>query len=278
MQLTGAASLPGSKNSERNQHFKIGTIRAPGKSEKMKAVAYKTMMWVAVLAASFLPAAGIAQQANALKSEKDKESYAIGVDMAKNIKGRAVQVEVEPFLRGMRDVLSGSKLQMTDEDLRKTLRAWQNELRKKRSLGMADAPEDVAQQNLAKGAAFLAQNKTNAGVVTLPSGLQYKVLKAGNGRKPSITDTVQCHHRTTFIDGTEYNTTYLVGTPASFKVGAATAAWKEALPLMTVGSKWQLFIPPQLAYGEKGVEDGRGRSKIGPNTTLICEIELLGIK
>jgi FKBP-type peptidyl-prolyl cis-trans isomerase FklB len=178
----------------------------------------------------------------------------------------------------MRDVLSGSKLLMTDEDLRKTLRAWQDELRKQRSQATAGAPEDVAQENLAKGAAFLAQNKTNAGVVTLPSGLQYKILKAGNGRKPSPTDTVECHHLTRFIDGTEYNTTYRVGTPATFKIGEAPAAWKQALPLMPVGSKWQLFIPPQLAYGEKGVEDARGRTKIGPNTTLICELELVAIK
>ena len=230
------------------------------------------------MAASFVAAAGSAQEANVLKTEKDKESYAIGADMARNIKGRALQVDVEPLLQGMRDVLTGAKLQMTDEDLRKTLREWQDEFRKKRSQATAGAPESVAQENLAKGAAFLAQNKTNADVVTLPSGLQYKILKAGNGRQPAASDTVEFHHRSTFIDGTENNSTYRFGTPATIKVSGAIAAWKEALLLMPVGSKWQLFIPPQLAYGEKGVVDARGRTKIGPNTTLICDIELLGIK
>ena len=242
----------------------------------MKTETLKWLTWICSV--GMLTVQLSAQQANTFKTEKDKESYAIGVDMARNIKGRAVQVEVEPLLRGMRDVLSGSKLLMTDEDLRKTLKAWQDELRKQRSQATAGAPEDVAQENLAKGAAFLAQNKTNAGVVTLPSGLQYRILKAGNGRKPSPTDTVECHHVTRFIDGTEYNTTYRTGIPATLKVSATNAAWKEALPLMPVGSKWQLFIPPQLAYGEKGVTDARGRSKIGPNTTLICELELLAIK
>ena len=234
--------------------------------------------YLTALVIGLLATQATAQEVNLLKTEKDKESYAVGVDMAKNLKGRAVEVEVEPLLRGMRDVLSGGKLLMTDEDLRSTLKAWQDGIRRKQFQTRAAAPASVAEANLAAGTAFLAQNKTNAGVVTLPSGLQYKILKAGNGPKPAATDTVECHHRTMFIDGKEFNSTYLVGTPATLKVGQAVAAWKEALPLMPVGSKWRLFIPPQLAYGEKGVQDGRGRSKIGPGTTLICELELLAIK
>ena len=233
---------------------------------------------LSTLAMTLLTALGTAQEADLFKTDKARESYAVGVDMARNLKGRAVPVEVEPLLSGMRDVLAGGKLKMTDEDLRKTLRTWQDEIRKQRFQTKTVAPETVAQENLAKGSAFLAQNQTNAGVVTLPSGLQYKILKAGAGPKPGLSDTVECHHKSMFIDGKEYNSTYLAGTPATLKVGEAVAAWKEALPLMTVGSKWQLFIPPQLAYGEKGVLDGRGRTKIGPNATLICELDLLAIR
>jgi FKBP-type peptidyl-prolyl cis-trans isomerase len=246
--------------------------------KRVKRIPFNLIQSLAFITVTLLAARASAQDAGVLKTQKDKESYAIGVDMARNLKGRAVHVEVEPLLSGMRDVLSGGNLQMTDEDLRKTLKAWQDQIRRTQSQTRTAEPATLAQENLAKGAAFLAQNQTNAGVVTLPSGLQYKILKAGNGPKPAVTDTVQCQHKTMFIDGKEYNSTYLVGTPATLKVGDAVAAWKEALPLMPVGSKWQLFIPPQLAYGEKGVLDGRGRSKIGPNTTLICELELVAIK
>ena len=235
---------------------------------------------LAALAAGLLAAQGTAQEADLLKTDKARESYAVGADMARNLKGRAVEAEVEPLLRGMRDVLSGSALLMTDEELRKSLRVWQDKIRIKRvQATTAGAPADIAEENLAKGTAFLAQNQTNAGVVTLPSGLQYKILKAGTGPKPSLTDTVECQHKTSFIDGIEYNSSYRSGIPAHLKVGQAGPAWKEALPLMPVGSKWQLFIPSQLAYGEKGVVEARGnRTKIGPNAALICELELLTIK
>jgi FKBP-type peptidyl-prolyl cis-trans isomerase FklB len=236
------------------------------------------MRFLGALAACLLATQGVAQAADILQTEKDKESYAVGADMARNLKGRAVEVELEPLLQGMRDVLSAGKLLMSDEDLRKTLKAWQDKIRKQQFQTRTVAPVTVAQENMAKGAAFLAQNKTNAGVVTLPSGLQYKILKAGNGRQPTATDTVEFHQKTKFIDGKEYNSTYLVGIPATLKVSEAVAGWREVLPLMPVGSKWQLFIPPHLAYGEKGVVDGRGRAKIEPNSTLICELELLAIK
>jgi UDP-GlcNAc:undecaprenyl-phosphate/decaprenyl-phosphate GlcNAc-1-phosphate transferase len=234
--------------------------------------------WITIFGLGSLALPGHCGEPSIVQTPKDKESYAIGVDMARTMKGRRVQVEIEPLLQGMRDALTGAELKMTDEDLRKTLRAWQDERRGTPAPTTIAGPAGVAQENLAKGAAFLAQNKTNAGVVTLPSGLQYKILKAGSGPKPKATDTVECHHRSTFIDGIENTSTYRVGAPATIKINSAIAAWKEALPLMSVGSKWQLFIPPQLAYGEKGVVDARGRTKIAPNTTLICEMELVGIK
>jgi FKBP-type peptidyl-prolyl cis-trans isomerase len=237
----------------------------------------RTLRWMAVLACGLWTAQGSAQEANALKTELDKRSYAIGADLARNLMRQGVQVETEKLLNGMGDVLAGRKLLMTDDEVRDTLRSFQVEVKKTR-LEARGGSGAVMVANREKGTAFLAENKTKEGVVTLPSGLQYKILKAGTGRKPSPTDTVECQHRTMFIDGNEYNSTYRAGTTATLKVNEAVAAWKEALPLMPVGSKWRLFIPSELAYGEKGVVDSRGRVKIEPNTTLICELELVAIK
>ena len=131
----------------------------------------------------------------------------------------------------------------------------------------------VSAENKKEGTAFLARNKTKQGVVTLPSGLQYKILKAGNGKKPVGADTVECHYRGTLINGTEFDSSYRRGQAASFPVSGVIPGWTEALKLMPVGSKWQLFIPPQLAYGAQG----SGRD-IGPDATLIFEVELLAIK
>ena len=235
------------------------------------------MKWITALAAALLTAQASEIEPAALKTQNDKDSYAIGADLARNLKRQGVQIEVEVLLRGMRDGLTDAKRLMTEDEIRETLRAYQTELRRKQFQARGGTGP-IAEANLEKGAAFLAQNKTKEGVVTLPSGLQYKVLKAGNGRKPTATDTVECHHRGVFIDGTEYNSTYRIGMPATLKVNEGIAAWKEVLPLMPMGSTWQLFVPPHLAYGERGVVDAKGRPKIGPNTTMIFELELVGIK
>ena len=159
---------------------------------------------------------------------------------------------------------------MTEESLRKTMVTYQTELRQKQ----ARARQAALVNNKKAGDAFLAQNKTKEGVVTLPSGLQYKVLKAGTGRKPADADTVECHYRGTFINGTEFDSTY-GGQPAAFKVqeGGGIPGWREALKLMPVGSKWQLFLPAELAFGERGTSRG-----IEPNATLIFELELIAVK
>jgi FKBP-type peptidyl-prolyl cis-trans isomerase FklB len=137
----------------------------------------------------------------------------------------------------------------------------------------AYAQDQGAAKNKAEGQAFLAKNKTQPGVATLPSGLQYKVLKAGQGKKPTINDTVVCNYRGTFINGTEFDSSYKRNQPASFAVDGVIKGWTEALQLMPVGSKWQLFIPPELAYGERGAQGA-----IPPNSTLIFEVELLSIQ
>ncbi len=172
-------------------------------------------------------------------------------------------------MKAIKDVLSGEKLLMSEAELRSTMRTFQAELRQRQAVARTKAAED----NKKQGDAFLAENKTKEGVVTLPSGLQYKILKAGDGKTPTDADTVECHYRGTLINGTEFDSSHLTGKPATFKVTAVIPGWKEALKLMPVGSKWQLFIPPQLAYGERGAGH-----EIGPNATLVFEVELLAIK
>ena len=236
----------------------------PGKEEPM------TLKWIAVLGVWLLAAQVSAQETQVLKTEKEKVSYGIGVDVARNFKRLGIDLDVNVLLKAMRDEFSGEKLLMTEEDLRATMNSFQGELRQKQAQAVRSAAED----NKKAGDVFLAENKTKEGVVTLPSGLQYKILKAGDGKKPAETDTVEVNYRGTLINGTEFDSSYSRGQPATFKVkGGVIPGWTEALKLMPVGSKWQLFIPPQLAYGERGA----GRD-IGPNATLIFEVELLAIK
>jgi FKBP-type peptidyl-prolyl cis-trans isomerase len=204
-----------------------------------------------------------------LKSQKDKEAYAVGVDLAKNLRRQGIDMNADATARGLRDGLAGTTLLMTEVELRTALNTFQTELKQKRARTLASVAED----NRKAGEAFLAANKTKEGVIVLPSGLQYKIIEAGDGRKPTDTDTVEVHYRGTLIDQTEFDSSFSRGKPATFKVDGLISGWKEALKLMTTGSKWQVFIPSQLAYGEKG--SGR---YIGPNATLIFELELLAIR
>jgi FKBP-type peptidyl-prolyl cis-trans isomerase len=227
------------------------------------------LKWMAVIGVLFLTVPVSAQETQMLKTQKEKVSYSLGADVAKNFKKLGVDVDMDMLMKGMKDVLSGEKLLMSEEELRATLTALQGELKQKQM----ESAKAAGEANKKAGEAFLEENKKKEGVVALPSGLQYKVLKAGDGKKPADTDTVECHYRGTLINGTEFDSSYNRGQPANFKVTAVIGGWTEALKLMPVGSKWQLFIPPQLAYEELGA----GRD-IGPNTTLIFEVELLGIK
>jgi FKBP-type peptidyl-prolyl cis-trans isomerase len=225
--------------------------------------------WLALLTVGFLAANACAQEAPALKTQKEKVSYSIGVDVAKNFTKMGMDLDIDVFIKGLKDGFSGKKPLMTDDEMHSAMIAFQTDMMKKQSQGKQTA----AEENKKVGEAFLAENKKKEGVVTLPSGLQYKILKAGNGKKPTDADTVQCHYRGTLIDGTEFDSSYKRGQPASFPVNGVIAGWTEALKLMPVGSKWQLFVPSQLAYKERGAGED-----IGPNATLIFEVELLGIK
>lgn len=227
---------------------------------------------MAVLGVWLLTAQVSAEEPGVLKTQKEKVSYSIGVDVAKSIKQQGIDLDVDVLLKAVKDVLSAQNLLMTDDEIRKTMATVQAELKQKRMQGMRARTKD-AEENRKEGEIFLAENKTKEGVVTLPSGLQYKILKAGDGKKPTEADTVECHYWGTLIDGTEFDSSYRAGQPATFKVTGVIPGWREALKLMPVGSKWQLFIPSQLAYGARG----SGRN-IGPNATLIFEVELLAIK
>ena len=170
--------------------------------------------------------------------------------------------------RGLKDTLAGSKTLMTEDEARAVMMEVQNEFRKLQQ----EKAQQLGEANKKDGAAFLAANKSKDGVVTLPSGLQYKILQAGAGPKPAATDTVTVNYRGTLINGTEFDSSYKHGQPATFAVNAVIKGWTEVLQLMPVGSKWQLFIPPDLAYGERGAGND-----IAPNATLIFEVELMSI-
>ena len=204
-----------------------------------------------------------------LKTQKDKASYVIGLNIGKGLHRDGVDIDPNVLLRGLKDAISGAKPLLTDDDMKATVTAVQNDLRQKHEAMMQQAGE----ANKKEGDTFLAANKTKPGVVALPSGLQYKILKEGTGPKPSPTDTVVCNYRGTLLDNTEFDSSYKHGQPLTFNVGGVIKGWTQALQLMPVGSKWQLFIPPDLAYGARGAGTG-----IGPNATLIFEIELLSIQ
>ena len=228
-----------------------------------------TFKWLAVAALCALTAQAGADEATSLKTPQEKLSYGIGADLGRNLKRLGIDVNPELIRKGIADGLSDGKLQMSDEEIGAALQGLQAQIQRK----AAQAASVAGEENKKAGEAFLAQNKSKEGVVSLPSGLQYKILKAGEGKKPTEADQVECNYRGTLINGTEFDSSYRRGQPATFGVTQVIAGWKEALQLMPVGSKWQLFVPPSLAYGERGA----GR-EIGPNSTLIFEVELLAIK
>ncbi len=217
-----------------------------------------------------LLAAAWAGEEAPLKSLKDKVSYAIGLNIGKSMKQDDVDLDPDMLLRGIKDALSGAKALLTDEQIGEVMGAFQKEMKAKQT----EARKAAGEKAKAEGDAFLAENKKKEGVVTLPSGLQYKVIKSGLGKvKPKATDTVVTHYVGKLINGTEFDSSIKRGEPAEFQVGGVIPGWTEALQLMKAGDKWQIFVPAHLAYGEKGA----GRS-IGPNATLIFEVELLEIK
>jgi FKBP-type peptidyl-prolyl cis-trans isomerase len=205
-----------------------------------------------------------------LTTDKQKSSYAIGMNLGAGLRRQEIDVDSAALIQGMKDSLAGGKTLMTEEEATAVLTKLRTEMQAKQQ---AKAKAEEA-NNKKEGEAFLAANKTKEGVVTLPSGLQYKVITQGSGPKPTASDTVTCNYRGTLINGSEFDSSYKRNEPASFPVSGVIKGWTEALQLMNVGSKWQLFIPADLAYGARGTPGG----PIGPDSTLIFEVELLSIK
>jgi FKBP-type peptidyl-prolyl cis-trans isomerase FklB len=225
----------------------------------------------AVIVAGVVLAAGVVYGADGqtLKTQKEKTSYAVGAQMGMDMKKYRMDVDPDAVAKGFRDAYTGGKLLLNDREMSQTLADAQKQM----AARSADVIKADAEKNRREGEAFLARNKTGEGVKTLPDGLQYKVIEAGTGRTPRPTDMVVVNYRGTFVDGTEFDSSYRRGQPVVFPVNRVIKGWAEALQLMKVGSKWQLVIPPQLAYGPQGAPPA-----IGPNETLIFELELLSIQ
>ena len=215
------------------------------------------------------PPATETQSASAFKTQKDKVSYALGMNIGANLHKQSIDVDPNIVRQGLEDAMAGGKTLLSEDEARAALTELQNDVRKKQQEKMQQAGE----ANKKEGDAFLAANKAKEGVVALPSGLQYKILISGKGPKPTASDSVVCNYRGTLIDGKEFDSSYKRGQAATFPVGGVIKGWTEALQLMPVGSKWQLFVPSELAYGDRGTG-----ADIGPNATLIFEVELLSIQ
>jgi FKBP-type peptidyl-prolyl cis-trans isomerase FklB len=223
---------------------------------------------IVTLLVLFLITSSSAQQPK-LATTRDSISYSIGIDIAKSLKMQGLELNAALLTQAIRDVMSGSKQLLTDQQAEAVLTAFQRQL----MLQQQEEARVLAEKNKHEGDAFLEANKKKEGVTTLPSGLQYKVLVMGKGKKPKLTDSVVVHYRGTFVDGKEFDNTVTKGEPATFVVNEVIAGWKEALQLMPVGSRWQLFVPSGMAFGERGAGQ-----LIPPNAALIFEVELVAIK
>ncbi|HEX7523419.1 MAG TPA: FKBP-type peptidyl-prolyl cis-trans isomerase [Candidatus Deferrimicrobium sp.] len=215
-----------------------------------------------------------AADAQTLKSDRDKVGYSIGMDIGSNLKNQQIEIDPEALSIGLKDSYRGGKTALTEEEAQRTIKTFQQQMAVKQQ----EMRKKLAEKNRLEGEKFLAENARKEGVKTLPSGLQYKVLKPGTGKSPKAIDSVKVNVKGNLLDGTVIESIYegeewMPGDPVSFEVSTAIAGWKEALPLMKEGAKWQLVVPPNLAYGERG--DGRN---IGPEATLIYELELLSIE
>lgn len=229
---------------------------------KMKLVA------IAIMGLT-MSAAVTAADAPAPVSDLDKLSYSVGIDLGKNLKKQGIEINPTVMAQGIHDAMSGGNMLMTEQQMKDSLSKFQKDLMAKH----AAETDKLAAANKEKGEAFLTKNKTNAGVVTLPSGLQYKIITAGTGAKPAKEDEVTVEYTGKLIDGTVFDSTDKAGKPASFKVTQVIPGWTEALQLMPAGSTWEIYVPSNLAYGPRSVG-----GPIGPNETLIFNVHLISVK
>ena len=221
------------------------------------------------LGAVCIASIGLAQDKAQLKDQKDKASYSIGYDIGETFKKQNIDLNPDALFGGLKDALAGKEASMNKEERDKTLQAFQKEMMEKQIA----ASKEAATKNIAEGEKFLAENKKKPDVKTTASGLQYKVIKEGSGPSPKETDTVVVNYKGTLIDGTEFDSSYKRNEPATFQVNRVIKGWIEGLQLMKPGAKYQLFIPAALGYGERGAGQ-----LIGPNATLIFDVELVSVK
>jgi FKBP-type peptidyl-prolyl cis-trans isomerase FklB len=229
----------------------------------------KKRLAMAVCGVVALSGASFAADAPELKTDKEKISYSIGMDIGGNLKRGSVEVDPDLLAKGLKDSYGGGKTVLTEDQARQEIADLQKTMMAKQ----AETMKLLSEKNRADGEKFLAENAKKEGVKVLPSGLQYREITPGAGKSPKAADTVTTNYKGTLIDGTEFDSSYKRGQPATFPVSGVIPGWTEALQLMKEGAKWQLFVPPALAYGEKGAGQ-----VIGPNATLIFEVELLTVK
>jgi len=231
----------------------------------------KTRHILEVAALAILVACGptVAEEAATPTTTTEKLSYSIGADLGRSFQAQGIDLDAEQLIRGLRDALAGRELALSDEEMRAAMTELQTTLVNKQQ----EARQRQAAAALETGARFLSENKAKAGVTVLPSGLQYRVLKTGTGKSPAATDMVSVNYVGRLVDGTEFDSSYKRGEPAKFQVNRVIPGWSEALQLMHVGDKWELVIPPNLAYGERGAGGA-----IPPNAVLVFEVELMGIE
>lgn len=201
-------------------------------------------------------------------SVEQKASYAIGVDLAQNLRSQGIELDVNTFLQGLEDALKQQKLKLTNEQMAEAIETFSRSLEEKKQAKLQAA----AKINSQRGKEFLAKNKSKVGIISLESGLQYRVIEQGKGNTATENDVIIAHYRGTLIDGTEFDSSYNRGTPIEFKLNNVIPGWQEALKLMSPGAKWEIFVPAELAYGERGAGN-----VIGPNETLIFEIHFIAL-
>lgn len=225
----------------------------------------KSLIIVCICAGALVTSSFAQNQSPPLKDLKDKASYSIGLNIGMNFKKQNVDLNPDALLAGVKDAVSGKKPALSETEVREVMNTWSKEL--------AEKQKTMADKNATDGKKFLDENKKKEGVKATASGLQYKSIKEGNGPQPKATDTVTVDYRGTLIDGTEFDSSYKRGEPATFPLNGVIKGWTEGLQLMKVGSKYQFVIPSDLAYGARAMGPD-----IAPNSTLIFEVELKGIQ
>jgi FKBP-type peptidyl-prolyl cis-trans isomerase len=237
---------------------------------QVKGAIMSRHIWVQVLVVVFLAVAGAAQNAPDLNTQKEKLSYALGMQVGADLRKQSGDLDLATVIKALTESFNGGKTMLTEDEMRAVLANAKEEYRKKQ----AALRDEEAEKNLKEGEKFLAENKTKEGVVALPTGLQYKILEQGAGATPKTHQHILCNYRGTLIDGTEFDNSNRHNGPSVFPMKGVLEGWREALLMMRVGSKWQLFIPPDLAYGKGGAP----AMKVPPGATLIYELELVSIK